>query len=93
MTIIDSIRYRKLIDSGESVKKFERMKNHYFKSLFCNEDWYIIVDYGNRVHFECIEDDPRALKEMNVVLSTIEEYSKNRCLENYVLTLNGKKAK
>ena len=92
MTIIDSIRYRKQISTGESVRNFERMKNMYFKAMFCNEDWFIIVDYGNRIHFECIEDDPRALKEMNVVLETINEYSKDRRLEEYVLTLNGKKA-
>lgn len=93
MKIIDSIRYRKMVDAGESTKKFERMKNHYFKALFCNDDWYIIVDYGNRLHYECIEDDPRALKEMNVVLETIGEYSKSNNLSDYVLTLNGKKTR
>ena len=82
-----------MVDAGESTKKFEKMKNCYFKALFCNDDWYIIVDYGNRLHYECVEDDPRALKEMNVVLETIGEYSKSNNLSDYVLTLNGKKTR
>lgn len=92
MTIIDSIRYRKMVDSGDNVKKFERMRNMYHKALFCNEDWYIIIDYCNRIHYDCIEDDPRALKEMNAVLETIGEYSKTNNIEDYVLKLTGKKA-
>lgn len=91
--IIDSIRYRKWQEEGNSEKKFEKTRLSYFKALFCNEDWYIIVDCGNRVHYECIEDDPRALKEMNVVLSTLEEYLQKDNVESYVLTLTEKKTK
>ena len=45
-------------------------------SNFCNDDWYVIVDYYS-IRYDCLEDDPRARKEMEAVLEVVQSYGRN----------------
>lgn len=91
LRIIDSVRYTKWLDEGKSKEIFEKTKLGYFYAIFCNDDWYVVVDYYG-VHYECIDDDPRARKEMEATLAVIDEYSKNKDdIKKLVLEYNEKK--
>lgn len=91
--IIDSVRYTKWIDEGNSKKSFENTRLGYFHAIFCNDDWYIVVDYRG-IHYECIDNDPRARKEMEATLNVIEEYKNNKMdIRKLVYSYDEKKVK
>lgn len=75
--MIDGIRYTKWLDDGNDKSSYKNSKLSYFRAIFCNDDWYIIVDYYG-VHYECIDDDPRARIEMEATLKILEEYKNNK---------------
>ena len=58
-------------------KAYSKMPLGYYDAIFCNEDWFVIVDYYG-LHYECIEDDPRARKEMEATIEVINSYGKNK---------------
>ena len=89
-TRINAIRYMKWIDEGKSEESFETTRAGYFRVAFCNDDWYVLVDYYG-IHYACLDDDPRAKKEMDAVLATIEEYQdKKEDLRGFVMKMNKK---
>ena len=75
--IIDSIRFTLHLDEGKSKESFEKTRLGYYNAIFCNEDWYVIVNYYG-LQYECLSDDPRARKEMEATIEVINEYSKNK---------------
>ncbi|MGN1370935.1 MAG: hypothetical protein ACI4XM_01450 [Candidatus Coprovivens sp.] len=75
--IIDSIRYTKFLDEGKNKEFFEKTRLGYYDAIFFNEDWYVIVDYCG-LHYDCLDDDPRARKEMDATIEVINQYGKNR---------------
>ena len=90
--IIDSIRFTNWIDKGNSKESFEKTRLGYFNAVFCNEDWFVIVDYYG-LHYECIEDDPRARKEMEATIEVINSYGRNiEQVRRLALTYSEKKA-
>lgn len=90
--IIDSVRFTNWIDKGNSKDNFEKTRLGFFNAIFCNEDWFLIVDYYG-LHYECIEDDPRARKEMEAAIEVINSYGKNKeDIRKLALTYNEKKA-
>ena len=89
-TRINAIRYMKWIDEGKSEESFETTRAGYFRVAFCNDDWYVLVDYYG-IHYECLDDDPRAKNEMDAVLATIKEYQdKKEDLRGFVMKMNKK---
>lgn len=78
--MMESVRYVKWLDAGNSkdsfVKNGDRIR--YFAAAFCNEDWYVAIDYAGGLHYECLDDDPRAKKEMDATIEVLNQYSKNR---------------
>lgn len=92
LRIIDSIRYTKHLDEGKSKNSFEKTRLGYYNAIFCNEDWYVIVNYYG-LQYECLSDDPRAQKEMAATIEVINEYSKNKeDIRKLVLSYNEKKS-
>lgn len=89
---IDSIRYTKHLDEGKDKESFEKTRLGYFDAIFCNDDWYVIVDFYG-LHYDCLDDDPRARKEMEATIEVINEYSKNKDdLKRLILQYSEKKA-
>ena len=90
LTRINSVRFTKWIDEGNSKESFEPTRMSYYRAAFCNDDWYVIVDYYG-IHSGCLDDDPRAKKEMNAVIATINEYAERKeDIKGYVMTMNKK---
>lgn len=90
---INAISYTKWVDAGNDKESFRKIKLGYYDALFCNDDWYVIVDFRG-IHYECIEDDPRAKKEMEATIEVINEYRlKREDVRKLVLTMNEKKNK
>lgn len=78
LRIVDSIRYTKWLDAGNSKEDFEKTRLGFFSALFCNDDWYVIVDFMGQIHCGCLEDDPRARKEMEATIAVIKEKANNK---------------
>ncbi len=74
--MIDSVRYTKHLDEGKSRNSYQNTMLGYYKAIFCNEDWYVIVDFRG-IHYECLDDDPRARKEMESTIEVINSYGRN----------------
>ena len=77
LKIIDSVRYTKWIDEGNNKESFEKTRLGYYNVVFCGEDWYVISSYYG-LQYECLDDDPRAKKEMESTIAVINEYSRNK---------------
>lgn len=93
LRVIDSVRYTKWLDAGNSKESFEKTRLGYYSAIFFNDDWYIIVDYYG-IHSECVEDDPRARKEMEATIAVINDYAKDKtAIRQLVLSYNEKKVK
>lgn len=76
LRIVDSIRYKKCSDSLKS--SFQKTSPYFVNCVFCNDDWYILIDYLGNIHTECLDDDPGARKEMEATLSVIKDYQKRK---------------
>ncbi len=86
---VDAIRYMK---AQENNIEFKPIQIRYFTVAFCNDDWYIIVDYMGNIISEYLDNDPRALKEMNAVLEVIKEYkNKKDDIRKLAYTFDGKR--
>lgn len=89
-TRINAIRFTKWIDEGNVKENFKNTKAGFFRVAFCNDDWYVLVDYYG-IHSECLTDDPRAKKEMDAVIATINDYANRKeDIRGYVLQMNKK---
>ena len=83
---IDAIRYRKYKDS-KSDKPFCEMSAYALKYAFYTKDWYVLIDFNNKMAYDALDYDPRAKDEMAAVVMTIEEHLKNDSLKTWLLTL------
>ena len=91
LKIIDSVRYTKWLDEGKSRESFEKTRLGYYNAIFCGEDWYVIFSYYG-LQYECLDDDPRARKEMEATIAVINEYTRNKeDIRKLVLAYNSKK--
>ncbi len=72
---VESIHYMNCQDLGEDYKPIEV---RYYTAAFCNDDWFLIVDYAGRIYSECLSYDERARKEMEATIAVIKEYSEKR---------------
>lgn len=89
--IMDSISFTNWIDKGNSKESYEKTRLGYFNVIFCNEDWYVILDYYG-MHYECLEGDPRAKKEMEATIEVINSYGNNiEDIRKLALTYRDKK--
>ena len=90
LKIIDSIRYTNWLDAGKDKSIFEKTMLGYYNAIFCGEDWYVIAGYYG-LQYECLDDDPRARKEMEATISVINEYTQNKeDIRKLVFTYNNK---
>lgn len=48
-------------------------KDHFWflRSIICNEDWYLKIDY-EEISGQCLEKDPRAIEEFNAIKNHLE---------------------
>lgn len=91
LRIIDSVRYTKWLDEGKDKESFEKTRLGYYNAIFCGEDWYVIYSYYG-LQYECLDDDPRAKKEMEATISVINEHIRNKNdIRKLVLAYNNKK--
>ena len=90
--MINSVKYTKWLDEGNSKNSFKKTSLGYYDAIFCNEDWYVIVSYYG-LQYECLDDDPRARKEMEATIEVINQYSNNRgAIRKLALEYSEKKA-
>ena len=83
--------YTKWLDEGKDKESFEKTRLGYYNAIFCGEDWYVIYSYYG-LQYECLDDDPRAKKEMEVTISVINEHIRNKNdIRKLVLAYNNKK--
>lgn len=89
---INGIRYTKWVLEENDKKYFRKTVLRHSIASFCNDDWYIILNYGGEIEYDCLDDDPRARLEMECVLKIVRQYiNKNEDIKKLVLDYNEKR--
>ncbi len=81
---INAIRYEKYKESKQEIPFYE-VRAYYLKYVFYAKDWYVLIDIQNRVQYEALDNDPRAVNEMTAALTTIQEHMNKNDVDNLLL--------